>query len=133
VSKIKTYIIQALSIVLLLHVYFLSVQSEKEYDMHYDVSPYTSTHIAKASKSRMAASKHIALKTKNQKNNKSTRKLHIVKHITLKLSIPEYQAPYPTYVFASILHTSRIRDTYHYLFSREINPPPPKFANIYLA
>ncbi|MGN6567542.1 MAG: hypothetical protein ACTHJ0_06305 [Flavipsychrobacter sp.] len=103
------------------------MQSEKEYDIRNDISPLVTNTVVKAAKSHTRINdKRLANRTNPPKNNKSTRKLHIAKHISLKLTIPERQDCYPTYSFACLLHQSRIRDTYHYLYSREINPPPPK-------
>jgi hypothetical protein len=94
--------------------------------MHNDARSMSVNHI-KAAKYHANGKRCIASKTNDDKNTKGVRKLHLTKHITVKLSMPEIQS-YPTYALASILHTSKIRNEYHYLYSKEINPPPPKFC-----
>lgn len=53
-------------------------------------------------------------------------KSQVEKHISFKLSVP---SPFTLLVKkeqASIQYSDTIKDTYRYLFFKEINPPPPK-------
>lgn len=82
-------------------------------------------HITGVSKSSVASSAHLPSKQDNTKH-KHPRKMHVAKHITLKLAVPSMDEDYHINLLAAASFTPSLPDAYRFLFFREINPPPPK-------
>ncbi len=121
-QKTRLYILQIIGIFVLVCGYFLSDRPDSESEMHFDlhavhvISAVNNTHRSEVAAGRASG------------ENKGTHKTRITKHFSFKVILPNHtlcRIDRPTLVRSV---RSSFTDTYYYLYSKEINPPPPKYC-----
>lgn len=124
--KLRVYIVQFMSILLLLCMYFIDAREDKAYDMHFNTDSSSSYVIKKATSHPFSKSHNVRAQAMSS-TDKGTTKNSIEKNISYRVIIPQNIAATTPFAAADVVaHTSPIPDGYDYLFYREINPPPPK-------
>ncbi len=122
-QKTHLYILQALSILLLICGYFLSDQPDSWSVMHFDL---TQKNVIAPVGDQNSSGSGVFVTTASEQS--SSKRMNVIKNISYEVIIPK-----PLYVlhapYAPIGKTKYIipnNDRYYYLFYKEINPPPPK-------
>lgn len=124
--KLRVYIVQSLSILLLLCMYFIDARQDKACDMHFNTDSSSSYVIKKATNHPFSRSHNVRGQAMSS-TDKGTTKSNIGKNISYNIFIPQNIAATFPFVAADVaVHASPIPEGYDYLFYREINPPPPK-------
>jgi hypothetical protein len=124
-AKLRVYIVQFISILLLLCFYFLDVQEDKGYDMHFNIDSSSSYIIKKPTSQPYSAQNNTDITSVSSKD-KNSHKFNLGKNISFKIVLPQAFIVIPYTTTEVITYTSPIPESYDYLFFREINPPPPK-------
>jgi len=118
-SQAHTYFIKVFGIILVLLVFVLGIGMEWEYEQ--PVTIIGNTHIVPQTH-RLAHNTPAHTPVKH----KGARKMHTVKHITVKLVPPTRPEIQYNLAFSSISHAFKFSEQYDFLYFKEINPPPPK-------
>jgi hypothetical protein len=126
VDKFSIYFTKAFTVVLVLLVFVLSTQMERDMDFTVKHRPPAISYISKSVRPSLAHLAHLPSKQKQENKHKHPRKMHVAKHISLKLAVPTTDASYHLNLLETIAFTPSLPDAYRFLFFREINPPPPK-------
>ena len=123
-KNIARHVIQVLCLFLTLYVFVLSVHSEEDTDgAVFGVElghTFINTTIA-----------HLTAHKKTERilpDHQHGKKYHSGKHISVNIAISKAAWAFPFMAIAFVAFLSAITERYKYLFSREINPPPPKFV-----
>jgi hypothetical protein len=124
VSKLQKCILQALAFSLLLMIQFLSIKAEKE-DFVYDACQ-SIHHIIPPSINKRIQYAYHSHKSQHKQKHHHRRKIHSVKHISIKFSTPEKQVLAARLGFYSNPHHFSYSEQYSYTYYKDINPPPPK-------
>lgn len=69
---------------------------------------------------------HLHKKGQAIERHKGHKKLHIAKHVSFEVTLVTKPLEETPFMDATCIHTPSAQDDYHYLFYREINPPPPE-------
>lgn len=122
-QQIRKHIANALAVLLLILVQGLSIQAEHD-DMYLQDTAAQGANCTVISKHSFAKNLH-QVPVEKQKHSKQ-RKMHHGKNTNLKLSVPETDIVTTTYIGWSDAAPCVFTEDYHYLFYRDINPPPPR-------
>lgn len=118
----RLYIIQFLCVLALWCGFLINNQPDSKSVMHFDHNASANTVFQKAHKHKTHG---VAVVTSAQEHNKHSHKIKQPKAVSFDMVLlPNY-----TFVFKSfspVVHTVRLPSGYHYLYYKEINPPPPK-------
>jgi hypothetical protein len=121
-SKMRTYFLQFLGIILLMCGYLVSNQPDSKSVMHFDSDPDV-PHVI--SKSNRLSVNDDAAPTTISSDHHSRHKLKAPVHIAFEMLLP-YKVPYVYHPRVIVQHSCPLPEAYAYLFYEEINPPPPK-------
>ena len=120
----RLYILQVLGILVLLCGYLLRDQPDRLSVMHFDLS---TSNVTVVDKSTRNTTRPVAQQVVSSSHNNKDHKTNITRLFTLELMMPSvYPVFYP--VIYTVKPTSVLRESYNYLFFREINPPPPRIC-----
>lgn len=117
--QFRTYFSKVFSIVLVLLVFLLGIGMEWEYQQPVNI----------------IGPSHVSVQTRKLAHNtpqhapvkhRGARKMHTVKHITIKLVPSTRHEIHYDLAAISTIHTFRFSEQYDFLYFKEINPPPPK-------
>ena len=116
----RLYILQVLGILALVFGYFISDAPDSQSEMHFDLS---SVHTIRATGTdRSEGEQYASLYS----HDKSSHKGRSAKYFSFKVIIPRQLVEYHYVPMLSVTYVTPLSDSYYYLFSKEINPPPPK-------
>ena len=119
-EKSRLHIIRLLGILLLICGYIISDQPDRLSEMHFDLS---AQHVITAVDD---ASNTTQVLIKSAEVEHGNRKVSVSKFFKYTIVAPRLQVDLPFNPIVSPGDKYPGKESYFYLFSREINPPPPK-------
>jgi hypothetical protein len=122
--KKKLYIIQAIGVVVLLFAYFLGDRPDGESVMHFDLS---AKHIIS---SVGYGGNQPKIGNTIMESNRGHHKQRSVKIYSFNVILPKPISIFCYSPIFSIKQGNLYRENYIFLYSKEINPPPPKACQV---
>ena len=119
-QKPRLIFIQVLGIILLMCGYFISDQPDSESVMHFNLSAAHSLSAVKHNNG--VATSLVSISTDDRTSHKSRG----YKHFSFKVILPLGYSVGHSAIPSGEGYQYPLTENYHYLFCREINPPPPK-------
>lgn len=117
----RLYLVQIFGIFMLLFGYWLHDRPDRLSVMHFNLSAqHTFTAIDDDSE------EHEVVNTSTTKDNHHLHKYRVGKYFSLKVQLPLTETRFQYVPFIKASYNVPLTESYHYLFCKEINPPPPK-------
>jgi hypothetical protein len=104
----------------------LDAREDKAYDMHFNTDSSSSYVIKKPIDEPGSKSGNIHVLALSPKES-GTNKYNTEKNTSFRIVLTHNYISIPQFIAAGVVvHSCPIPESYEYLFSRDINPPPPK-------